>query len=208
MVLGKYIDSNGLLSPNGEASGNGVLYSASFDIANGSKLFEEAILTKCFVEPGLLRRSPTNSDQEAFDDYLGAVSAYPKVADAVFKYGAVHGWVFDNDKKTNIRDWLGRSPAFVAHISLAAGYDPGILGSLAWGWSVAMAGAFNKDDQDAWTISAIMIRGNRAQNVITKTASIIYKTRLLKRWGTVANVYAKYFNDPEHPLVHAWGGQV
>jgi hypothetical protein len=211
--IGEFIDYNGLVSPDGKPSGNGLLYSAyvlaklNIDTQNDAFLVASlrTSMSKCQIKPGLFRRSPYNHDMNSFDDLIGVCAVDQMWAVDVFDYGESHRWCFNNvvPGVWNWKAWLGRNPAFVAHVMYCAGMTPHLFLTLAWCFSVATAGLLNKNNQDAWTLSAMMIVGNRKPNFLTRLAERIYKKRLKKHFLCLGNVFRDYFGH-DHPIAELW----
>jgi hypothetical protein len=120
-----YIDTNGFIKPKSDSvdSGNGILYSAlELSLLKANKLeltFAETdyfpIVARSMKEPGLLSRSPTKTEQEQWDDYLGLTLASAVTNNTVLLrqslvYGFKHLFVMNNDNKLEAMDWLGRYP--------------------------------------------------------------------------------------------------
>jgi hypothetical protein len=95
--------------PSIDSTGNGLLHMSLFYLIlqkthQLSPLDRNAFIEtvdSCWKEPGLLNRSPTKKDLESRDDYVGvcAISALLETDHAmqIVKYGAEHGWSYDND---------------------------------------------------------------------------------------------------------------
>lgn len=84
-----YIDKFGLVTPNGQQSGNGLLYTSEAIIAMADndiitplqKQYFFDVFRNCEIIPGLFRRDPENLDyQEGPDDYVGIAAASPFIS--------------------------------------------------------------------------------------------------------------------------------
>lgn len=208
--LTPFVDNLGLLSSNGSQSSNGILYNSELVILL-DHLGDPAEPYLSFLVkesdsglPGLIRRSSQNTDLESFSDYIGYCAVHREMAYRVYRYGIDHYWVFNNVKPGGFswKAWLGRSPAFVAHVKASAGLRLGLLSQLAWCFTVLCAGI----SRDSWILSGLMCLGARRKSWLMSWASKVYQTRLNRRFGDLGTVFGAYFGNPNHPLAKNWKG--
>jgi hypothetical protein len=122
-----YLDVNKLVKPNLEDinSANGVLYTSVLQILTKTPYYQSSI-DACFKSPGLLMRTPEGDyGQEQMDDYLGIactsiVTGRTSNARAILWYGLTHLFVFNNDGKLQLQDFLGRYPFVFMYMFAAA----------------------------------------------------------------------------------------
>ena len=99
-----YIDSNGLVSPDGHISQNGIRFTCewvealqSSNIAAWEHMDRLRIrVMECEKEPGLFNRTPGGNEQEQWDDYIALCATFKDVARRVMLYGKAHSWNFNN----------------------------------------------------------------------------------------------------------------
>lgn len=73
-----YKDKFGLISPDGNPSGNGLVYTAAYlqtlkdhnEIPLGELMSAYDVVMSCYERTGLLKRNPEHRDQEGPDDYI------------------------------------------------------------------------------------------------------------------------------------------
>jgi hypothetical protein len=221
-----YRDDNGFISgvknPTGGSSGNAVLFAAEEKIlraklkdwsADQQESLFRIISTECMLWRGLLfRLPPFRQDQEGLDDYIGAASIDPRLAQDILSWGREHRyrpfkWLSlsyyycNTADETKLEAWFGRYPALIAHIQWAAGEVPPLWRRLWWFFSVAFSGS--KDNQDPWILNWIMIETAGSRTCLNRLASAIYRWRLERAYVGLAHVFARYFNDANHPMVVA-----
>lgn len=125
-IIPNWLDKNNMVKPQGSwtDSGNGLLYTAVFLVLDKEikgKLHVHAgewykrLVESCYLKPGCLKRSPSNTYQEQWDDYLGVVAACVasgnrKIPRQILWFGLTHFFFFNTDDKLEWKDWLGRYP--------------------------------------------------------------------------------------------------
>lgn len=189
--------------------------------------FINAVKEECEVRPGLYRRSRDfNSDQEGPDDYVGLTAASAligsDIASSVLEYGKSHSfpglpsWVdyyYCNvpNPTTNERfeAYLGRQPQLIAHFQYCNKERPALWRRLWWAVTVATTGMFSKGlpsapgNQDAYILSWLLIKGftlSGQKSWLCSLASKLFAHKLKKQWGSMKNVFACYFQNPDHPI--------
>lgn len=185
------------------------------------------LVGKCQLQLGNYARTPIGcpfrEDQEQQDDFIGIATASAILGTAhafqIFTLGRCtrFRWKFLSfrfafptsmkafgSETTDVNQWLGRSPAFVAHLHWAAGVKPNWFYRIAWSWALAFAGWFDPLAQDPWRIGYLMARTAwRAHRwyTIEYWAVRLWAKRLFKHWpGGIPDVRKRYFQDPNHPL--------
>lgn len=231
-----YRDADGLVVPNGEGcsptqynvSGNGVLYTGEYVLLmrlNGElndsdrKDYRDVIEACMPVEKGLLSRSPTHSDQEGPDDYIGlAVGAWATgnndLAEAVITYGKKHYGFFNNenpgsyyhkDGRFNWSALLIRQPQLIGIMYYAANRVPPFLIRLYLAIGILISGR-NKplSDSDARILAWLVINVVDNRCWMIKIAARVFTNRLLKQYDRgMTDVISYYFQDP-HPFRKHW----
>jgi hypothetical protein len=173
-------------------------------------------------------------DQEGWDDYVGLTAAATVMIDhepvvclrlfamisAIVLFGEKHffrwgpfrfrnAWptppgLVAPDETKDARAWFGRYPQFMAHLRWCSGGKPNLFQRLVWCWSVAFAGFFDRDGQDPWRLTYLLVRARRSRPgawLPERLAERIWRFRFLKRWpGGIGEVRAAYFQDVNHPL--------
>lgn len=166
------------------------------------------LVGKCRVEAGLYRRTPLgqpfSQDEEAQDDYIGIAAASYALNTAekteIYNYAMANDWYFSIKKERSWSTWLGRYPAFRAHIKWAAGITPSYFERVAWAVTIATAGLWEPTAQDPWILSWLMVRTMDHRSLLPDLAVRVWEWRLKRQWGSIEAVFARYFNDPLHPL--------
>lgn len=236
----KYTDPNGLVSGERHpkvGSGNAILFTAQAAFVleahgeDGTRLaeLERAVVRECQLEPGLFRRGSNWTDQEGPDDYVGITFLSSlldrKVAREVVAYGRAHryrglpllpAFYFRNEEPRDVRDdvraWLGRQPALLAHFEIAAGGKPNCFLRAAWAFAVGTSGAWTGQGaghHDGWILSRLLVETYRRagwRSAVMDKACQVFFERLEKKAGGMRAVFAAYFNDAEHPTSLYWPG--
>lgn len=120
-LIKEYTDKNGFIKPqkDWQDSGNGLLYTALDMLVRKERRIEQRtnyseLVQSCMKEPGLLMRTPTNDyGQQQWDDYLGVALGCKLINNTdipkqILKYGVSNFFVFNNDNKLELKDFLGR----------------------------------------------------------------------------------------------------
>ena len=220
---------SGQKSPT-QSSGNAVLFSAEERIlrqrlGTWSEKDQADLIRRIWnhCEPvgGFLTRpEPYAQDQESLDDYIGYASICPVLARAALDYGWRHFYrpiwplrfryqysLLRNDMARDCGEkdapaWLGRFPALIAHFEWCAGELPPLWRRLWWAVSIATGGS--DTNQDPWILNWILLDSPGARSWLGQLAWRIYWKRLRgSAYGSLAAVFARYFNDPEHPVAIA-----
>lgn len=226
-IQSKYTDAYGLVNPDPclptdiDNTGNGLLYTGVYylqlqkqgliDSSDRKKLIN--IVSICFAKPGLLNRSPTKLDLQAFDDYYGITAAakvlgLTDVTHPIHFYGQnntflTFRWSYDNQKPFTFtfRSWFGRFPWFPAHIQWSADERPNLFRRILW--SLKILKGSSGTHPNARLLEWCMIQAV-GECSLSKFA--------IKRWwngvnklfpGGMKEVIFKYF-DHDHPLVQHW----
>jgi hypothetical protein len=223
-----YTDRLGFISgeanPQG-SSGNALLFTAYAMLVLRQQgclaqfdrdLFLIQVAEACEIIPGLYKRPPPYSqDQESQDDYIGlaAASYFLNTSHArdALEYGREHyykKWCFYckyQYDKAHVEEsqvfnaWLGRFVTAMIHMQWAAGEYPALWRRLWWAYSVAFSGS--KNEQDPWLLNWLMIHTMDGRSRIGLVGASIWQWRLKRAFpGGIKQVFARYFNDPNHPL--------
>ncbi len=218
------------------ASGNGILYTAEmyFILAKNGALaasdrpdFWALIARNCQLLPGLYSRGKGWNDQEGIDDYIGLAAASrllgtdhardilrygrnPLVRFTPFRRWPRLRWYFENEQRQRVDDtraWFGRFPAFICHVTWAAGETPAIWLRLWWAVTVAITGLFSPLDQDQYILSWLMMETIDSTKTywFERWASRFYIGTLHKNWSRgMRDVLACYFGSQDHPIAKWW----
>jgi hypothetical protein len=227
---------NGQRDPS---SGNGLLTTSIFyalrklrgEQMDSDRLAFHSALTRCEKEFGLLRRSPSNDDQEGIDDYLGVLAASVVLGSRLLPQAiclrgkrfrpAVWGplrwpWFYNNETPGTIRHrdgrinwsaWLGRHPSFVPLVRLSAGETLGCLDWTRLSATIWWGTWARKTDQDAWMLTWLLIQaiwaaGREHPDHVDSAIGLWWKTYEKKLGpGGLGQIY---IGDPEHPIRKFW----
>lgn len=99
--------------------------------------------------------------------------------------------------KFTLSSWLGRQPALIAHLKIAAGITPTLLERLVW--CAGLWVAPSKDNHDAWILSWCRVRSWRKRGILEKLSVWMWERKFKKIWGNPGDLLAAYFNNPNHP---------
>lgn len=188
------------------SSGNDLLFSAEaavilryrgeWSIADQRDLLR-AIRKYSEIKPGLFGRPGWLQDQEQLDDYIGLCVIDWDIAREILAYGRNNWWIFRTVKNCPWYEPLFfRWPAFMAHVLWSAGEKPSAFLRLAWCLSVAFSGS--ERDLDSWKLNYLLIYIAGHRGLPEQLATAIWWTRLKRKFGSMAKVYAAYFgkDDP------------
>jgi hypothetical protein len=192
----------------------------------------QAIVMACTVPgyPGLFRRGPHHGDQQAMDDYtmLLALDSFTgrDISRAILWHGRtkpakVWGWFpvfwfFNNvepgsayfsDGRFNWNAWLGRYPAFRAHVMFAAGMEPGKIHEWLWALTVLWAAlTTKKDDNDGWKFTWALVVTMDGKSSICRKAATLWARKLYRVWpGQAQGICLRTIErDPPHPVGEAF----
>lgn len=225
----EYRDPYGLIqpykNPGTGASGNGVLYTAEYIAV----LWENKLLNdndevefldsmwNCEVCPGLIKRSPTNGDQEGPDDYIGITAASwmlsgftQCIAENILEYGEKNNWVYNNVKPGTNEDWdgkfnasaqMGRFPAMICHFYWCAKKTPPMWRQVWWVLALLWATAQPAKNHDNWILSWFMVQVAKGKNWFCDCAISIFEFQLKRLFpGGMKQLFSEYFQNPEHPI--------
>lgn len=221
-------DSIGLIQPREGAgkdgscaSGNGLLYTGEACAVMGSdeiSYFRNSFasaLNACERYPGLFLRHPKCTDQESVDDYVGIGAASYFLAsghaERVLERGNRFPFLLfgvlplrfyyanEGQSSFDLRAWLGRFPALIAHLRYAAGQPPGFIPSLVHALSIAFSPWKNEDEP---ILSWLMLRVAENQSGPARMAGKIFRARLVHKYmdGGMKQVFSLYLGNPNHPI--------
>lgn len=227
----RYTDVIGLLTEHRDqpqrSSGNGILFTAEkllcFKLLKMVTYsdFEDYYrsIAHCRVLSGLFQRAPGDNDQQAWDDLIGLAAMLPEAAKEILEYGERPvgdlglsffynnrnpGSLYEpNGIDVNWRAWLGRNPAFVAHLYFCCDREPPLYARAAWVTNLLLAG--KDQDQDPWVLNRFLIEGNRKPRPIERWAARVWWSRFRKAYpGGMSTLFMRYFANPGHPLAVHW----
>lgn len=210
-----FTDHYGLISGDGNASGNGIRYTAEFLLGLHFRGLRDDIddhtyfpvIDSCMLQPGLFSRNPTkHTDQQGPDDYIAIIhmskALNQKYHQWIMRSAQENDWVFLNGSHTDVKTlksaWLGRFPQFRAHVKYANNIVPTLLERIVWAWSVAFSP--RKNDQDSWILSWHLKRVGETKNKTERIASNIWEWRFKRAHPEgIGSIIGKYFGNPNHP---------
>lgn len=130
-ALNVYSDQWGLITPYpATSSGNGLLYLGEAMVLLKTlgiykptdKTWFQNSVQVCEVEPGLLRRSPANTDQEGPDDYVGVAAGSalvdPTIAQKILVYGQTHDVTIDEPTRNQVTNAILAEGAALSGLDL------------------------------------------------------------------------------------------
>lgn len=188
----QYTDPDGLVTPvrnpGVAASGNGLLYTAVYNILLCRKDLDTAADRRRFAETvrscyakgkdgalirGLLHRSPHKTEElEADDDYIGVCAAAHAlgcldIATEILSYGLGSGPLFLSFVYNNLdpgrftaRAWLGRKGQFVAHLFHCAGHRASWPYPAWWRYVVKSHLSAPEDDHQAMLLTWLLVEAS------------------------------------------------
>ena len=224
-----YTDKYGLIQPStrdgaGETSHNGLRFTAEALVAfnNHGKLSREykyaflKAIFSCQSMAGLYNRYPgANQLQESVDDLCGVgLSSFilrrNYLAREILHYGRRNFGFFNNENpgsifrlnswKINWSAFLWRQVQVFCHLRWAAEENPNCFQKLWWIIVILMGTKRQKDDQDGWVLSWMLVK------VAKKRGPIVERVR--KYWikkfkkihpNGIGPVLGDYFGNDKHP---------
>lgn len=192
------------------SSGNDLLFSAEAVLVLANKnewgqADHEALLAAirkhAQIKPGLFGRPGWMQDQQQLDDYIGLCVIDRALAAEILSYGRSHWWIFrTSDRAGWYEPLFFRWPAFMAHVVWSAGEKPSAFLRLAWFVSVAFSGS--ERDLDSWKLNYLLIHSAGNGGLPEQLASAIWWTRLKRNFGSMAEVYGRYFGKGDPRAVY------
>lgn len=211
-----YTDIYGFMQPwTNQSSFNGVLYESQYllimnligQLGKGDITQWLYTMESILVQPGLIQRTPTYTEQEGPDDYIGYLAALkianPELAMDVIKYGFKNFGSFNNTTpgKWTFNSFLWRQPQLLAHAYYAAGKRPNFLLRLIWLVTVALAGMNVPVGQtDERILPWLLVKTWNGQGYFSKLAVSIWTKRLFKDYTNGMQDVFKIYFGPDHPL--------
>ena len=209
-----FTDENGLISGNGDTSGNGLRYTSEYLLGLALRGLRDSsddynyfpTIDSCQLEHGLFSRSPDKlTDQQGPDDYIAIISMSvwlrQKYHIWIYQYALKNNWIFLNaraNEKTLKSAWFGRMQQFVAHLKYANNVIPDMKQRLIWAYCVAIAP--KKDDQDSWCLAWHLKRVGGDKGKIERCATKIFEWRLKLAYPKgIGQVIGAYFGNAKHP---------
>jgi len=184
---------NTLNPPPHNGSGNGIRYTSEEaiilfkigELDQDTKNKIEEAFQRCQEIPGLIKRSPTHTDQQGPDDIVAAASygstCNQPLADSILSYGRDNPvkfgpfkipYVYNNVrpgtfKKPNKDDpskevfngsaILLRQPQVIIHLKVSAKVKINLLEKIYWCVAVAFNGFSKPEDQDGWMLTSHLV---------------------------------------------------
>lgn len=150
-------------------------------------------------------RYPNNPENTSVDDYL-ALCCIPEYAQRLHLEGIVHFGFFDvHFPKVSFNAFLFRFQGLWQHMKVGAGHLIGPVGRAIWAASVYLAAKEPFGNQDNWLESHLMVetykRSGKSSFLMDLACNFWYNK---KGDMKTSEIFAKYCNIPDHPLVQAW----
>ena len=213
--------------PGINSTGNGILYTAFYYMTLCQWSVINATDKQSFVTTiqacranqinGLYNRSPEAlNNQEGPDDYYGLASgagqsyANVQMASDILTYGqstsylGIFHYIYNNVNpgQFTLQSWMGRQFQLVAHFLFCNGKTPALWRRIWWCLSILFSSTKNPNGANdiilTWCQAAAM---NDKRFFICHWFRNQWKKRLLKNYPQgMAQVFAIYFNNPNHPL--------
>jgi hypothetical protein len=218
---------DGLVSTEPFANGNMVGYtSQAMALMQRSEHMDwevhkgmELALRFCWVGTGALTREPGKLINTSFDDYLSRACVTHDDAERILNHGLDHWGFYDVEghslfAKKRWKQFLWRSPGFIAHLYFAAGRKPNPFLILAWVVSVFICTLQGKHKQDAWMQTHLMILAyeeNRYRSWLCNWVIERFWKKLQPHH--MGDIILNYIRNPihgpsiewdKHPLVVLW----
>lgn len=211
----KFIDSNGLISPDGNTSGNGIRYTAEYMLGLQFRGLRDHIddhtyfpvIDSCMLKTGLFSRTPDKKTaQQGPDDYIALIHMgkvlHQKYHKWIMQYALDNEWIFLNAEHVGVGTiksaWLGRFPQFRAHLKYANNVVPTLFERIVWAWSVAISP--KAKDQDSWMLSWHLKRIGEIKGKLERCAANVWEWRLKRNYPNgLGSILASYFGNPAHP---------
>lgn len=218
-----FIDANGLVSPDGKISHNGLMFSSYYlmwlkerrdiDPESDAEIARVlAVYESCMVINGGFNRAPagwTKGHLNQNDDYfaIGWVSAE---FDCVFASFALLTARMNHGCLNNVapgkfawKAWLFRMPWLKTHLQFAAGEKPDAFGIAAWClWM--LLGSFKKRDSRVKRFMAWKVASKGLKSPVVKAVCDIWIARFKSHYSGIG--HAEYFkqNHPVRKLMWSW----
>jgi len=210
-----YVDRFGLVTPSGGTSGNGLLYTSEWLLT----LFRQGILDdettqkyseaidKCQVTKGLFNRHPeATTHRNATDDYIGVIAVSRALglpyAHFIYRHGVKYAWVFNNVNPGffHISSWFGRKFQFRAHVKFGIGMKPNLFERLVWCYSVITSAWKPLTDQDARTLTWLLVITASGQDDLTDKVGEWWMSKFKSQYKNgMSTVLEDYFGF-QHPI--------
>lgn len=212
-----YIDSNGLVSGNGQPTGNGIRYTSEWLIANKQITNEDLLffyqsIMQC-VHLGFIYESPDGGDASTIDDLIPLFHARRHV-DVIFRHSIYkiyqclkdHYWIQPTrDGRFQWKGCLFRFPQLICHAKFCFNEKPNIFLKLYWCFVVLLA-CFNKrSHQDGWILTWHMVKAAQDRSKLCDFVGNIWWEKKEKMWPNgLGECMGEYFQNPNHPLAKYW----
>jgi hypothetical protein len=222
-----YRQPDGLISPDlkpgPDSTGNGLLYFSLYHIllvrlglSRPSDLDEfESVVRTCYVpgHVGLLRRSPTKTEeQESFDDYVAVMEAArvlnSRVRFEIYQYGfssqRLINFIYNNlsPEAFSWKAWLGRNPALVAHFRRCLGLTPSMFGFTWHYFSIVFSSVYNDSScLQTW----LKLQAAKDDSRLMEVEAQIWEWRLERFWKQGLKSVLEHHLGSEHALARYWG---
>lgn len=175
----------------------------------------KSVVRKYYVQgnAGLLNRRPIGSTAEAFDDYVGILSAAasisPEIAFEIFNYGKQNNWCFNNlnpgsiiFKVLNPKFYFGRIFGFIAHAYFANKLKPSFFEQLRWIAALLMD-AYKKDGTSQTRLCWHFVKTYEDSNLNLTLCNLTVKIWKKSFWKAfpegMGQLFKEYFNK-DHPF--------
>lgn len=225
--LAAYTQPDGLISPDKnptpDSTGNGITYTSLAFIllmrrgeAKASDVGDfVSRIFPCFVESGLLDRSPTKCDEQTGpDDYifLALASNLFNTSERyqILKYGQKSRWIFFRYIYNNLapglftgQAWFGRQPQVPAHFMFCCGLMPGFLRSIAWCVALLVS-IFKIKDSTSAMLGWAMLEAMSGMTFLGTFTGVLWDLAFRRAWPGGMKAVLEAHLGTEHPVAKYW----
>jgi hypothetical protein len=173
----------------------------------------------CRVRRGVFSRYPDRVEDTAFDDYICLAAMSPGAAWTILE-SLKRGWGFLDVEKLSGPSWnwkqfLARSPGFVAHVIYGACQRPNAFLRLAWAFSVWLCtrkpllgetkdGGKVWKNQDPWMQTHLMVLTYQRSGHRTWLCDKAVRHWWQAKRASMRDIVASYVGTYNHPLPQLW----
>lgn len=216
-----YRDKHKLINPKkvfhtaADETGNGLMYSAIHLILlkindwvtfnDKSEFLDKLYFCQTSVASCILKRSPTKTDQNGWDDYIAVLSALHMndmlgTTHEFLVKGKEYKFNFNNEtpNKFTFKSWFGRSPRFVAHMYFCAEKEPNIFLKICWCLQMLLATLSKKTHFNSWALGYLYCMPLLNRFDMCGMVAKFYMRVLRKKLDNENDVFVNILEDKEH----------
>lgn len=174
-----------------------------------------SIMKEAEIEKGLYKRGGRDAIEQIGPDDLILLSAVSfligenTIAKNIYEYGIKHFHIFNNTDPGyfTFSAWMGRFPAWRAHLKFCAGVKPNFLE--LWLFKIAMRytmKSYSIQNQDAWVFSYFMLLVASYREPNIRPLFQEFQDALKAQLGeaSLKQVLGSYYQKPDYPVVKYW----